>query len=84
MQPTIMSADAIVKSFNDQMHTFKGMNNLKDQQNMNAITKLQDTFKLPQVPAHSMVTSAMHSPRVVFHDRVQFRMHDPKVNTTLE
>ena len=65
-----MPADAIVKAFHDPAHTLKGAHNLNSQQNMNAITKLQNIFTSPPGPMHHSVNPAYHSPRVAFHDMV--------------
>lgn len=70
------------------MHSLEGTNNLKGQQNLNAITKLHVTFKPPQAPASNMVTPVKHSPRVVFYDTVQLcnvwckDWHTPGADTT--
>ncbi|KAL7475660.1 hypothetical protein ACHAW6_001574 [Cyclotella cf. meneghiniana] len=58
-QPMVTPADAIVKAFHDLMATLKGTTNLKGQQNLDAITKLQSTLLPPATPLP-------HSPRVNF------------------
>ncbi|KAL7476141.1 hypothetical protein ACHAW6_002019, partial [Cyclotella cf. meneghiniana] len=71
-QPTVTPADAIVKAFHDLMTTLKGTTNLKGQQNLDAITKLQSTLVPPAVPLP-------HSPRVNFHNTSNFSPSTPMV-----
>ena len=72
----VTPADAIVKAFHDLMATLKGTTNLKGQQNLNAITKLQSTLLPPATPLP-------HSPRVNFYNTVQLRTFNPDGVTPL-
>jgi hypothetical protein len=53
-QPTVTPADAIIKALCDFMVTLKGTTNLRGQQNMKAITKLQSTLSPQQHPNHTL------------------------------
>lgn len=55
MQKTITPADAIVKDFNDIIHTLNGMYNLKGQQRINPI-------------ASSKTPSHCHEPHIAYED----------------
>ncbi|KAL7480511.1 hypothetical protein ACHAW6_006206 [Cyclotella cf. meneghiniana] len=71
-QPTVAQADAIVKAFEDLMATLKGTTNLKGQQNLEALTKLQSMLSPPATPLP-------HFRRVNFHNTVQLCTSTPTV-----
>jgi len=65
-QPTVTPADAIVKAFHDLMATLKGITNLKGQQNMDAVAKLQCTFTPLATPTCLPTPPQPRAPRVNF------------------
>jgi len=82
-QPTVTPADANVKALNDLMLILEGLNKIKGEQNMNAITKLQHTFNSPKLPSLPVLPQNVQSPSVEFHDKVQPCTYNPTGDTPL-
>ena len=69
-QPTVTTADDIVKALQVLMATLKDFTKLKGQQNLDTLTKLKSMLSPP-------VTPLPHSPRVNFRNTVQLCTFNP-------